>query len=352
MDIFPMTALYSIFKPGLLSWPKMQDGTPTLRLDQLSDANNLLHTGGRSHEAMADVECTLNLAVLLSGEEQVFRYVASFFDRQADRMRIEAMDKEFEAGGAQYRLGILVSPLMGSASGYLSQAVCLGRSRVYANQHLWLRLDRERLEGFAENVEESGSCVVRKRYGDVPFILPRLNRFSERLPDEGRRLADANLHLLQKDPKLLEKLAEYHVGFAYPYIPDLDADAALYQEGFFTSREKEEILSFHRAGPEEKRAMADKMTSRRLKTIAKRIVARNLLSAGSSSSDSSEPKPDFWEAKMPLNETIKGFRDDVKRTLHDARVELEQYRNSDLDAQQSRIADRLKRYLDSAIRTK
>ena len=350
MDIFPMTALYSIFKPELLSWPKNEDGTPTLRLDQLSDENNLLHTGGRSHEAMGDVECTLNLAVLLSAEEQVFRYVASFFDRQADRVRIEAMEKEFESGGAHYRLGILVSPLMGSASGYLSQAVCLGKSRVYANQNIWLRLDRENLEGFTENVEESGPLVVRKRYGDVPFILPRLNRFLYRLPDAGKRLADVNLHLLQKDPGLLEKLAEYHVGFAYPYIPDLDADAALYQEGFFTPREKEEILGFHRAGPEDKMAMADKMTSPRLTTIAKRIVARNF-SAGDIP-DSFELEKERGVTRMPYDETVKGFRNDMKRTLTDAAEELEQYKNTALDEEQSTIADRLKKYFETAMRTK
>ena len=348
MDIFPMTALYSIFKPELLTWPRKEDGTFSLRLDQLSVENDLMSGGGRSHEAMADVESTLNLAVLLSGEEQVFRYVSSFFDKQADRTRIETMEKQLEAGDGQYRLGILVSPFMGSASNYLSPAVCLGKSRAYPNQHLWLRLDREDLNGFIGKVEESDSLVVRKRYGDVPFILPWLERFYNRIPDEGKRLADSNLNLLQKDAGYFQRLAEYHLRFAYPYIPDLDADAALYQEGFFTYREKEDCVRFHQSEPEDKWTLAENMASARLCKIAKRIVARNFDSAVPS--DSPEYAPAAPDAKMPFDETIKGFRDDRKRTLQDASCELEQYRKSDLDTEQVMIADQLEGFFDSAIR--
>lgn len=350
MDIFPMTALYSIFKPELLTWPKKEDGNPTLRLDQLSLENDLLRSGGRSHEAMADVESTLNLAVLLSGEQDIFKYVADFFDKQTDRDRMEAINTKISACGEKYVLGILVSPFMGSAANYLSPAICLGRSRVYSNQHLWLRLDRKDLGEFAGKAEESDWIVVRKRYGDVPFILPWLDRFFERIPAEEKRLARMNLELVEKDSGLLRNLADYHVSFAYPYIPDLDADAALYQEGFFTYREKEESLRFHRAGREEKRALADETASARLRTIAKRIIARNF--SPDDIPDSLKLEKECGVSRMPYDETIKGFRDDMKRTLQDAAYELARYKNTDLDEEQSIIADQLKKYLDSAIRTK
>lgn len=342
MDIFPITALYSIFKPELLTWPQNEHNEPTLRLDQLTLANNLLRSGtGRSHEAMADVEATLNLAVLLSREEQVFQYAAGFFDKQTDRERGKAMDTKITAGDVQYRLGVLVSPFMGSSANYLSLAVCLGRSRVYPNQYIWLRLDKEELGGFAGRMEESTACVVRKRYGDVPFVLPRLDRFSDRIPEEKKRLAEINLAFLEKEPSLIEELAGYHVWFSYPYIPDLDADAALYQDGFFTNREKQDCLRFHQAGPETKNSLAEEMASGRLRTMAKRIIARNFSENGSA--DSSER----GVTHMPCDETIKGFREDLKRTFQDAAEELEQYKNTGLDEEQAMIADQLEKYLNS-----
>ena len=340
MDIFPMTALYSIFKPELLSWPKNEDGNPTLRLDQMSSENNLLSEGGRSHEAMADVESTLKLAVLLSGEQDIFQYVAGFFDKQTDRSRIETMETKHRVNGIDYSIGILVSPFMGVAANYLSPAVCLGKSRVYPNQSIWLRLDREDLTGFSKKMGESDPWVVRKRYGDTPFILPWLDRFFAKLPDKAKDLAKRNLDLFTNYSEILENLAEYHIGYAYPYIPDLDSDAALYQDGFFSYREKEECLRFHRCRPEDKKAMAEKMASERIRTIAKRIVLRNFSSGNK----------DAGRGGMPFDETIKGFRNDLKRTLQDASRELETLRNSDLDKEQSMIADQLERYFHSAGR--
>ncbi|MGM0643382.1 MAG: exonuclease domain-containing protein [Thermodesulfobacteriota bacterium] len=348
MDIFPITALYWIFKPELLNWPLKESGEPSLRLELLGRENSLLSKDGRSHEAMADVQATLNLAVLLSAEEPTFQYAAGFFDKETDRQRIESIGSVLESGGKSFRVGIAVSPFMGSDANYLSPVVCLGRSKVYNNQHVWLRLDREDLDVFQDTApEESVRVVLRKRYGDLPFILPFFDRFYDRIPQKGKTLTDYNLQLLERKPDLLEKLIEYHVNFAYRYIPDLDPDAALYQDGFFTRSEKCESLRFHQAGPAEKSAVADSMENSRTRTLAKRILGRNFYS-GSTESDSG-PADEFGRVQLPMEETVKGFRDDVKLTVKAAADELEEHRKRDLDLEQAKIAQQLDLFLRSSL---
>ena len=59
MDIFPMAVLYWLYKRDGIIWPEI-DGKPSLKLEHLSDANRLV--SGQSHEAMVDVEATVELA--------------------------------------------------------------------------------------------------------------------------------------------------------------------------------------------------------------------------------------------------------------------------------------------------
>jgi exodeoxyribonuclease-1 len=84
---------------------------------------------------------------------------------------------------------------------------------------------------------------------------------------------------------------DYHTGYAYPFIPEMDPDAALYQDGFFSAGEKREARGFHTAmkalvSDHDSRNMMvhdilNQIQSPRVRTLAGRILARNF-SAGNS----------------------------------------------------------------------
>jgi exodeoxyribonuclease-1 len=56
MDLYPITAMYYLYKPEVLKWPKIADKT-SLRLENLNTTNNLI--SGTAHDALVDVEITL-----------------------------------------------------------------------------------------------------------------------------------------------------------------------------------------------------------------------------------------------------------------------------------------------------
>ena len=71
---------------------------------------------------------------------------------------------------------------------------------------------------------------------------------------------------------------QYHRNYKYPLIPNMDPDAALYQDGFFSFQEKREINRVHQsltALNSDKRESIEKIKSSRIKILANRILARN-----------------------------------------------------------------------------
>ena len=57
MDIYPITLMYHLFKPDALQWPINELGNLTLKLEHLSQANQL--ATGQAHNAMVDVIASL-----------------------------------------------------------------------------------------------------------------------------------------------------------------------------------------------------------------------------------------------------------------------------------------------------
>ena len=69
----------------------------------------------------------------------------------------------------------------------------------------------------------------------------------------------------------------YHCAFKYPFVPNVDADAALYQAGFLSAQEKREGEQFHKALFNKDHAIINQIKSPRIKQLALRILKRNFL---------------------------------------------------------------------------
>jgi exodeoxyribonuclease-1 len=345
MDILPLSTLFYIFNPGIISWPE-KNGKPSFKLEYISRENSLT-ASGRAHEAMTDVEATYNLTKKFARDHEVFNYSLDFFNKSKDDLRINKFKNTFDLKGHPFKLGIMVSHQLGFDNNYLALVVNIGKSIKYSNQNLWLRLDKENILDFVSTPEESMPLLVRKRYGDLPIILPALDRFYEKLIDKHIKIAESNIKEIKNHSDDFYRIIKFHQEYKYPYIPDLDPDAALYQSGFFNINEKKDIAVFHGADPIDKIMIAEQMSSERVKTLAKRIVQRNF-----SSEMLRFSSPEFSELmeKIRLSgpkSQVKGFKNDTKLNCKNALKELKETQKFELDNEQKKILNWLEGYINN-----
>ncbi|MCG2633819.1 MAG: exodeoxyribonuclease I [Gammaproteobacteria bacterium] len=275
MDLYPITAACYLFNQEILDWPRI-DGTVSFKLEQLSMANTLAE--GQAHDAMTDVEATLELARRLSTDQTVWNYLTGYSRRQEASRRIDQLtpwsDGRPGPGGAN-RLGLLVDGRFGAEANYITPVLGLGPHHHYRNQTLWLRLDQPALaEAGAETIADA-AWVLNIKPGESEILLPILDRYSHLMPEPRSEICRTNLARLAAEPQLLQEIRHYHQDFTWPVIPHLDADANLYQAGFFSDQELALGAELHAAPPAQKSGVAHLLPPGNSRILAQRLVARN-----------------------------------------------------------------------------
>ena len=272
MDILPMATVYRLFRPEVLQWPEI-DGKPSLKLEHISEANNLAE--GRAHEAMVDVEATVALARRLYAQREMWDYLVGAFAKTTDQGRIENLPAAFESASGPHAFGLMIAPVFGSDAGFQAPLLHLGQSIPYSNQSLWLRLDREELpETDPENVE-STTWVIRKKAGEPGIVLPPLERYMARQSEERRELTNRNLEWLQHHPLEFQEIVRFYRNYRYPDVEGVDVDGALYLNGFPTPRDTGLCNEFHRAAWERRFQLVESFDAPHLRALAQRLCFRN-----------------------------------------------------------------------------
>lgn len=260
-DLYPITVLYFLFKNDLLSWPKKDDLT-TLKLEFLSSANDL--SDGAAHSAMSDTEACLQLARRFIKERKMWDYALLYFDKNADLKRVND----------QYAL--LLDGVFGAGNFYQCPVLNLGWHRHYKNQTLWLRLDQEALSTTTFDSIPTTTSIYRKKAGDLGLLLTLTSRFM-RLSEERLKILEENKLWLQKNQKILEAISNYHREYKYPLVPNLDIDAALYQQGFASDHEDRWCQKFHKTDLRGKINLLNDVPPSNLRLRALRVLGRNFL---------------------------------------------------------------------------
>ncbi len=371
MDVLPVTILYRIFKPWVLKWPVF-NGRNSLKLELISKKNSLV-SSGRAHDAMTDVEATLALARKLYQEKAMWDYSLDFFDKKKDQTRIEQIENTIHIGSEDYKLCIMVSLSFGGEFMYMAPVLSIGHSKKYSNQSLWLKLDcgpisLEEFDVDKLNLVKSGQVkydfqennffVIRKRYGEEKIVLPSIRRFWNRLSKNQQNTCIKNLELIADRIEIFKQFVKYHRDYEYPFIPDLDSDASIYQSGFFSRKEKKEMALFHDTSVEGKIKLTisaeSQLKSLRIRTMAYRILFRNYPDSLSRLSDATLPLSDesirYMEKlrSSSSKNTIRGFRNDSKLNCDSAIKILHRIREKNkLDKEQSEILDWLATYIKS-----
>ncbi|MDF2529293.1 MAG: exodeoxyribonuclease [Gammaproteobacteria bacterium] len=241
MDLYPMAIMYHLFKPEVLNWPQIE-GKVSLKLDQLSPANNLAK--GPAHTAIVDVEATVELARRFKKDEKMWAYLCGHFDKATDQAREKKLQPAWQSQQAP-ALGLMFYGKFGSQSSYHAPVLNLGQHQHYRNQTLWLRLDKPELALTTESSIKESTWVLNKKYGEPGFILPMQEPYTQYLSEERRSIVEQNLAFLKNYPDILGKIIAYHQQYKHPVHPDTDIDAALYQNGFLTEAENKLCQRFH-----------------------------------------------------------------------------------------------------------
>ncbi len=325
MDILPMAVIYRVFHPESMNWPQIE-GKPSLKLDLIARENQFV-TSGRAHEAMNDVEALIELSRRLFQQKAIWEYCIDFFNKTRDEVRINHIKEEFRVQNKRFKVCLMVSASFGPNANYLSPVVCLGPSSAYKNQMLWLRLDAADILGLETDEDLADTFVVRKRFGDQMIILPPLERFWEKLPRSHQKLAENNLAVIRQNGERFFDMIHYHREYKYPVIQNLDLDAALYQDGFFSAQEKKQSHQFHRAlskysKEDKKNSLLDQIQSPRIKKIAGRILVRNF---NDTTIDSIKYLTHVKALKSTKSEhRVIGYRNDTKFNYSDGLRELKE----------------------------
>lgn len=263
MDIYPLTLMYFLFQDAVLNWPEV-NGRVSLKLENLNAANGLFD--GKAHDALSDVEMTLELARRLARQETVWSWLQGYFQKTTDLKRIQSL---------QHEPALLIRSRLGTEDRFQCPVLFLGEHRHYRNQLMWLRLDSPRLRETTPETIANTAPAFRKKPGEPDFLLPFTPKYARHLSAERIERTEQNRQWLQNNPSLLEAIRTYHREWKWPILENTDTEARLYINGFMTPVEEKFSKQFHATPHTEKAALTEKAPSDLTHILGTRILAKN-----------------------------------------------------------------------------
>ena len=345
MDLFPMAILYRLYKKDVLDWPQI-NGKPSLKLEHLGDANEIIT--GQSHEAIVDVATTVELARRFSKKKKMWRYLDGYFDKETDAYRMKELPMALKSPAGDHQKGLLVSGEYGSRQNYQVPVISIGSSLPYPNQTLWLRLDQPSLQETTPQSIADTTWVIRKRLGEPPILLPPYERYWKRIGEDRIAAFEENLNWLRTNPEIFQKIATYHREYRYPFIPNLDPDASLYQIGFYSRADEALCRKFHQTPLDQKSMLVNQFSSPDARTLAWRILSRNY--PDTLPADFVEDFKAYLERINPAREeeAMIDYREHRRTTPSAALVEISRLRaTGQLTDQQQLLLDNLEKHIQN-----
>jgi exodeoxyribonuclease-1 len=344
MDLLPITVMYRLYRKNVLSWPQI-NGKPSLKLEHLSAANGLI--SGPSHVALVDVGATIELARIFYKKKKMWDYLEGYFEKATDSVRVSEIPSSFQSSAGAHQMGLMVNSEYGPGQYYQVPVLSIGTSIPYSNQTLWLRLDLEALQETTEETINDTTWVIRKRYGEPGILLPPLKRYWKHLGADRIAMVERNLEWLQSNPELFQKIITHYRQYRYPFIPNLDPDAALYQIGFFSTSDERRCREFLEAPLEKKATIIDQFDSHEARSLAARVLCRNYPEQRHKQSDD-----DFSAYMARVNprreeEALVDYKGGLRTTPPGALMEIKQLKKADnLDNAQQKLLDELEAYIN------
>jgi exodeoxyribonuclease-1 len=343
IDLLPIAVMFWLYNREVITWPQIQS-KPSLKLEHIREANQL--AAGPAHDATVDVAATVELTRRFFKNQKMWGYLMGYFEKETDVHRIAEIPAAFQSALGEHRKGLMVSSEYGPGQMYQIPVLSIGKSIPYSNQTLWLRLDLPELRDTKNDSVAESTWIVRKRYGEPGILLPPNQRYMKFLGDDRKAVVAENLNWLQSNPSKFQQIVDYHRKYTYPFIPNLDPDAALYQIGFFNRSDEKLFKEFQIAPLDEKEAIAKRLKSQDARTLAVRLLCRNY--PQQISPDLAREFEAYLRRINPAREedAIVDYREAPRMTPSAALAEIRRLKKSGkLDNQQKKLLDDLQNYI-------
>lgn len=272
LDLLPIVTVYWLFKNKSLEWPELE-GKVSLKLEHLKETNQLME--GTSHDAMVDVQTSVELARRLSQDSDSWQYLLGHFNKATDLNRLQQILPISDKLPDCYKFGLMVGVEYGFERQFQVPVVFIGNSNHYPNQSLWLRLDLPELQETTKSNIDEKTWAVRKKFGEPGILLPPKERYLERFSQERAEVLEENKKWLEGNLKLLQKIARHYCDFKYSEVPNVDVDGGLYQTDFMSKEETEFARRFHNASTEGKWDFIDRFSRTEIRELCQRVMFRN-----------------------------------------------------------------------------
>ena len=253
-DIIDLVRVTHALRPDGINWPTHEDGRPSYRLEQLTEANNLVHEA--AHDALSDVLATIAIAKLIK-EKQPALYDYYFKNRQK-RNTIKLLDAESKKPvlhtsamfSTDYYCTALIVPLIQDPTN--ANAVVCYDLRFDPSALLTLSAAeiRERLYTKKADLKEGQERIAIKsiHLNKCPVIVPaKIDEYVEKRLSIDKALSHKHLEQLRNSPDLDHKLVEVFSESNFAEIND--PDQSLYSGPFFSDRDKHLMQDVHKADP-------------------------------------------------------------------------------------------------------
>lgn len=280
-DIIDMVRLTRSLRPEGIVWPSYADGRPSLRLEDLAQANGLDH--GQAHDALSDVYATLDLARLIRRlQPKLYDYVFQHRSKQAvtqllDFTRHKPLLHISSRYGQEYGHAALIAPLARHPQN--PNAVIVWDLRQSPQRLLDEPVSalRQALYSSRESLPEGYQRPALKllHLNRCPILAPAgmLNtQEAQRLQISGE-VSRQHLNWIRQHPEVLHRVAEIYAEETFPSVSD--PDQMLYSGGFFSDLDKRLMEQIRQAAPADLADLHLPFQDPRLEEMFLRYKARN-----------------------------------------------------------------------------
>jgi len=285
-DLIDLMRAARDLRPEGIVWPEDEDGRPIFTLVALARANGISHES--AHDAMSDVQATVDLARLVRGRQpKLYEWYWSHRTRDSLRPLIDLVDR---------------SPLVYSSAGYTSSKGCTtlvapvaldpeNRNQLLAidlrfdpSTVLGLDIEELRRRVFTKKAELEVERVplTRIRLNRCPFLAPMSTLSDTAALRLGIDKAECLEHLavIKAESELLQKMVAVFE-MREPAPESDDPELRLYAGGFFSDSDREAFDRAHARIEAEGAASAKaavyrmKFEDERPAQLLRRLYARN-----------------------------------------------------------------------------
>ncbi len=281
-DLLDIVRLARALRPEGINWPTLEDGSPTNKLENLSQANNIEHA--HAHDALSDVEATIGMAKLLKQTQpKLFDYAFTHRDKKSVASILNYQ---------QRKPCIQVSGMIPGAFGHVGIVMPIARHPINQNGVIVLDLRSNPEELLSLSAEQIAARVFvsadeLKGQERIHLRTVQINKCPVLVPLGVMRPEDAerlNIDLAAQLAKAEQLSAQFTDDFAEKIRQAMtrewdeahtDVDGSLYSGAFFSQADKQRFAKIRQSIPSKLEQMAGLFDDDRATEMLFRYRARN-----------------------------------------------------------------------------